>query len=156
MKRLLILLGIVCFSPLFGATLSDEGLFRAMQEEMQRSLKHLRLKDHPLPYYIAYQLTRLHQVDITANMGTVIPEVYDPADASALFATVFVSVGSDKQDGLGFLDTDLYSWNYYQAQLAHEFTYPSYEAIRQRLWQLTVLHKFLECMRQGGHIILGD
>lgn len=137
MKRLLSLLLIFSVLPLVGADLPDNMYFRAMNDEMQRSLRELRLKDHPVPYYLAYQLDHLVQVDISADMGTVAPALYEPAAYKSLLAAVFVSVGSDKQDGLGFSDAEPYSWNYYNAQLDKMFTYPSYDAIRQRLWKLT-------------------
>lgn len=137
MRYLIGLFIIGCWLPLSAVTLPDNMYFRAMNDEMQRSLAQLRLKDHPTPYYLVYQLSHFRRLNIAADMGTVAPAIYDPSAQDSILTAVFISVGSDKQDGLGFSDAEPYSWNYYDAQLAHEFTYPSYEAIRQRLWKLT-------------------
>ena len=137
MKRICVLLFLFCFSQGVSATLPDNMYFRAMNDEMQRSLKELHLKDHPLPYYLAYQIARVRFITVGANMGALVPAVYDPQTAVPLTASVFVSVGSDKQDGLGFSDAKFFSWEYHEAEIPSRVAYPSYEAIRQRLWQLT-------------------
>lgn len=121
---------------LFAAPLPDNLFFRAMQDEMQRSLKQLRLKDHPNPHYIAYFLRHFHTVEIRANMGALAPAVYNPQNAGELLAEVFVSVGNDKQDNLGFADIEEDGWNA-NVDLPYSWPIIGYEALRQRLWKLT-------------------
>lgn len=119
------------------ARVPDNMYFRAMQDEMQRALRELRLKDHPKPYFIAYQLRHYNSVTVRADMGTLAPALYNPDDENGVVTEALVSVGSDKQDGFGFADADKYSWSYYNARLPYRFASPSYDSIRQNLWQLT-------------------
>ena len=136
MKRLLIgLLILPCVAV--AKPLPDNIYFRAMNDEMQRAIKELRLKDHPDPYYIAYWLRRNYNWEVEADMGTLTPLVYDPADQGRWTAETFVSVGSDKQDGLGFSDTEPFSWQLRQAELPQGYPAPGYDSIRQYLWWLT-------------------
>lgn len=138
MKRWVLIGSCIFFSGWsLAATLPDNMYFRAMHDEMQRALKQLRLKDHPAPYYMAYFLQHFRTVDISANMGALTPAVYDEQDPGSLLAEVFVSVGSDKQDGLGFSDAEDGSWAYYNAQLPYRWSNIGYDAFRQSLWQLT-------------------
>ena len=137
MKRVFVLLFLFCFSQGVSAPLPDNMYFRAMNDEMQRSLKQLHLKDHPLPYYLAYQMIRQRFITVGADMGAQVPAIYNPQDTVPLLARVFVSVGSDKQDGLGFSDSGFFSWEYYRAEIPSRVASPSYEGIRQQFWQLT-------------------
>ena len=125
------LIGFLATGWGMAATLPDNMYFRAMKDEMQRNLKQLRLKGHPNPYYISYRLEHGKRLNIAANMGALVPAVYDPRDKGSITATAFVSVGSDKQDGLGFSDGERSSG------LPDNSVWPSYYAIRQGLWQLT-------------------
>lgn len=138
MKRIFVflLLMLPCWSG--AAQLPDNMYFRAMNDEMQRALRELRLKDHPKPYFISYWVRHYEQVTIAANMGTLSPALYDAQDRGDYWsAQAFVSVGSDKEDGLGFSDAQEDSWAYYNAHLPYSFPAPSYDSIRQNLWQIT-------------------
>ncbi len=120
------------------AQLPDNMYFRAMNDEMQRALQGLRLKDHPKPYFIAYWLSHHNSVTVRADMGTLAPAVHDPNNrGDSLVLEAFVSVGSDKQDGLGFADAKRGSWAYYNAQMPYGFPTASYDSIRQNLWKAT-------------------
>lgn len=139
MKRWFTFLLIVCLPGLGNtAPLPDNIYFRAMNDEMQRTLHELRLKDHPNPYFVAYWIQHYHGVFISADMGTLAPAVYNPKDPGD-YAVIraFVSVGSDKQDGLGFSDAEPDSWAYYNAKLPVTFPAISYESFRQGLWKAT-------------------
>ena len=139
MKKIsLLLLFMTVVSWTAAAELTDHMYCRAMNDEMQRALTHLRLKDHAKPYYIAYWLWHDTEVDISADMGTLAPSVHPANDAGNILGTVFVSVGSDKQDNLGFGDSEKYTQGYYNARLPYRFGMaPGYAAIRQQLWQMT-------------------
>ncbi len=139
MKRIGILLfTLLSFGVAFAADLPDNVYFRAMKDEMQRSLEQLRLEDHPAPYYISYWLTHMYDVEIEASLGALVPSLYNAQDDGYMEATVFVSVGSDQQDSLGFVDTE---WGYRRAEwglgLFNAQTFLGYGTLRQRLWWLT-------------------
>ncbi len=131
----------LCLAGLVGTAaanaLPDNIYFRAMNDEMQRALTELRLKDHPAPYYISYWLFHDYYWEFSADMGTLVPQVYDPNDQGSWSAEVFVSVGSDQKDGLGFADAEMGSWQYNQAEMPHGYPAPGYDSIRHHLWQLT-------------------
>ena len=136
MKRLLFIFIVSFFPALAGAVqLPDNMFFRAMNDEMQRSLKELRLKDHPNPYYIAYWLFHSRNLTIGANMGTLRPQVDNPQPKGDLRIVAFVSVGSDKQDGLGFAGEEYPYWR--EIELPAAWGALGYESIRQYLWKLT-------------------
>ena len=136
MKRLLFIFIVSFFPALAGAVqLPDNMFFRAMNDEMQRSLKELRLKDHPNPYYIAYWLFHSRNLTLGANMGTLRPQVDNPQPKGDLRVVAFVSVGSDKQDGLGFASEEYPYWR--EIELPAAWGALGYESIRQYLWKLT-------------------
>ncbi|MCQ2410364.1 MAG: metallopeptidase TldD-related protein [Elusimicrobiaceae bacterium] len=138
MKRFLIGLIGLCYAGVsWAGPLPDNMYFRAMHDEMQRSLANLHLKDHPRPYYMYYLVREVHSVVVKANMGTLAPALYDENELGSLSAEVFVSVGSDKQDGLGFSDVQRNSWEYLSTQIPYGFPSPGYDGLRQTLWQLT-------------------
>ncbi len=138
MKRFLMIgVGLLAFGWAGAQTMPDNMYFRAMQDEMQRALANLRLQDQANPYYIAYWLMDETQLSVSANMGSLAPAVYDPENNRRLYAQVFVSVGSDKQDGLGFAMVEEYAWEARKFRLPGKQVSPSYDGIRQGLWQLT-------------------
>ncbi len=135
MKRIGILLfTLLSFGVAFAADLPDNVYFRSMKDEMQRSLEQLRLADQPTPYYMSYWLTHAHDVTIEASLGTLAPNLYDPQDDGYVETMVFVSVGSDQQDSLGFADTE---WGYYHLGLVDGSGLSGYGALRQQWWWLT-------------------
>ena len=139
MKRFLIYLFIICF-PLAAtaATRPDNVYFRAMNDEMQRSLQQLHLKDHPNPYFVSYWIFHNHRWTILADMGALAPDVYNQPDDGDIVINAFLSVGSDKQDGLGFVENDQYPRWQYATQLPKKYDVPlGYESLRQALWTAT-------------------
>lgn len=134
MKRFLFFLFLIFPCWISAAQLPDNMYFRAMNDEMQRALRELRLKDHPNPYYISYRIRHYESVEIQADMGTLAPTLYDEKDRGDYISVeAFVSVGSDKQDGLGFDAEE----SFYKSRLPYNFPAPSYDSIRQNLWQVT-------------------
>ena len=49
----------------------DAAVTRAMSEELDRSLKQLRLGDSPQPYYLGYAISDIDQAVATATLGAV-------------------------------------------------------------------------------------
>lgn len=112
------------------SALPDNIYFRAMQDEMTRTLKKLRSKGSPNPYYLAYKLIKSTQISWRASLG----ESYASANLpdTQLGALVLLGVGSDKNDQFGF-DNNRYYYQPMQAQNVAD----SYDGIRRTLWQLT-------------------
>lgn len=135
MKKFLTVLCLlgVWGSAAFGAAapkLPDNIYFRAMQDEMKRTLKELRAKDSPAPYYAAYKLERRRGMRRTASFGALYPFEKEPDQS--LSVMVVLGVGSDKNDQLGFENERFY---YEPARI--NSVPDSYDGIRQALWRLT-------------------
>ncbi len=71
-KRNLILIAIapllVLAQPCFAVSV-EETVMKAMTDEMDRSLKRLRLDGHAPPYYISYDSTETDRFEVTASLG---------------------------------------------------------------------------------------
>lgn len=53
----------------------ESPVIRAMQDELQRSISDLRLKDEPPPYFVAYKVEDTTATRITASLGAIIRNV---------------------------------------------------------------------------------
>lgn len=110
--------------------LPDNIYFRAMQDEMKRTLQELRAKDSPNPYYVAYKLMRTVYWEKDASFGELYPS--SEAPQTRLDALVLLGIGSDKSDQLGFASDHFY----YEPQFIKSVP-NSYEGIRRALWERT-------------------
>jgi len=117
--------GTLCPDPLCGAALhggaqfvasasdrarADTGkdpVFRAMQEEIDRSMRHLVLPGMPAPYFMAYWVQDNETLTIEARYGALV----DTSRARERYLCSQVRVGSPEMDNTGFVGgwDDLYS-----------------------------------------------
>ena len=69
------ILSLFVFFLLAGSVIAqneqDQVIFKAMQDEMQRSKEQLMLPGMQAPYYLSYTLGRTHQFEIVASLGGV-------------------------------------------------------------------------------------
>ena len=136
MKRILYVM-VLFLVPgiLTAAPWPNNEFFRAMNDEMQRTLKQLHLKGHPDPYYVAYWAKQAHSVNVRAQMGTLVPMADTSKNKIPVQISALVSVGSDKEDALNFVDASTYMPG---VILSTRASVPvGYESIRQALWELT-------------------
>jgi len=66
-----VLAQIVSVAALFGQT-NDNGLFKAMQDEMDRSKKELKLPNSPTPYFVAYTVGENQYISVISSLGAVL------------------------------------------------------------------------------------
>jgi len=79
MKKFLnIIISALLFITLQAQTNNDAIIFRAMQEEMDRSVKDLKLPNMPAPFFINYIIAEGETIDIIATMGTIISSNHRP------------------------------------------------------------------------------
>lgn len=135
MKKVSLLLCFIGFCAFAqGTALPDNMYFKAMKDEMTRSVKKLRRKGVPAPLFIAYKLENLRAAPlILASLGELYP-VFQQDDR--LNVRAMVSIGTPKQDSLGY-ENDSYPHRY---SYAPEYNYniaKSYDGIRQVLWNIT-------------------
>lgn len=135
MKRNFIVIALFLLPGLLvAAPLPDNEFFRAMNDEMQRTLHQLRLKDHPAPYYVAYWVKQPHAVKISAQLGTLVPHADTARDKTPVEVRALVSVGSDKEDALNFVAPARFA----NGLPVGTSTVPAgYESIRKGLWALS-------------------
>lgn len=67
--RLLMALTLLACSGAAGA--ADDAVERAMRDEMQRSLTHLRMDGASKPYFIAYSVEEVEQLEVQASLGAI-------------------------------------------------------------------------------------
>ncbi len=135
MKKLILLFCFVGnFGITWGATLPDNMYFKAMKDEMTRSVKKLRRQGVPAPLFIAYKLENLRAAPfLEATFGELYPVLRRD---DKLNARVMVSIGTAKQDSLGYKH-DSYSPRYAYAPEHYYNVAKSYDGIRQALWKMT-------------------
>lgn len=127
-KHFFFLLTLVFCAPVWAAHMPDNMYFRAMKDEMDRSLKELRVKGSPDPYYAAFKLSLKRDIRARASFGETYPR---ESQTDTLEALVMLPAGTPRSDSLGF-DSDRF---YYRP--GHDYNIAqSYEGIRQALWML--------------------
>ncbi len=127
-KLLLLILTVWVSSSAVAAHLPDNMYFRAMKDEMDRTLKELRLENSAAPYYVAYKLTREHNYSTKASFGALFPKGKEEEHLDGL---VMVSVGSPQKDGLGFGESNEYR------PITISSAPKNYEGLRNWLWVAT-------------------
>jgi len=109
--------------------------FTAMRDEMNRTLKELRLKDHQNPYYVAYWVNEQYTDHIDAEFGQLTYSNPHQAEPSEMWVNVFVDVGNDKNNSSGYAPGDHAGVTL--PSMFKGYTFRSYDGIREKLWQMT-------------------
>ena len=127
MKRTFLLFCAFLTSFAWAAKLPDNVYFKAMHDEMQRSMKKLHLKGSPNPYYILYHLEeRQYDFGASASLGTLYQSHQEWSPW--LNASVLLASGDDRDDSFGVKENE---------ENIQGTTSKSYEGIRTSLWGLT-------------------
>jgi predicted Zn-dependent protease len=113
-----------------GTSGPSETLLRAMQDEMERSLEHLRLEDLPEPYFLAYTVLETHRLQLQGNFGALERPVAD----SSRRIQVEVRTGSREFDDRHFVGSQGQAYRPLTGVLPVE---DGYDALRAAIWTLT-------------------
>lgn len=136
MKKLLSLFLICGVSAVGAATLPDNMYFRAMQEEMKRTQKQLRLPDSARPFYTTYLVRRTEKEIFRANLGQEDAQL--KKEPVTLKAWVQMYAGDSKHNSSHF---QTYRWKgdsgRHNEYSGGDILGDSYESLRTGLWQLT-------------------
>src|SRR5579864_5374482 len=81
------------------AAAQEDVVMKAMRDEMDRSMKDLRLPDSPKPYFIAYRVDMVDLQGIGATLGSLLSLQPQRADMIG----VEVRVGDASMDNTNFL-----------------------------------------------------
>lgn len=100
---LLLTLLVACTSLTSAQRMDESAIFSAMDTELQRSIRELKLGDLARPYHIEYLLQIRRSASVHAVLGTV--EDIDSGVTASL--TVRVRVGGAKFDNTNFFDVSL-------------------------------------------------
>lgn len=137
--KLLAFLIPVCLlaqGPELKAPMASDPLFRAMKDELARSLKKLQLEQLEKPYFIAYRIVDTDSKSASATFGALT----EKSERRSRLLSVEVRVGSYERD-----NTNFFSMRLSVAGVARQFveggiTTPlddNYDEIRRQLWIAT-------------------
>jgi len=130
MKRIFLFLIVVLGINLSAEKLPDNIYFRAMNDEMQRSKKQLRIKDNAKPLYIGYAVRTTPSQTFSAAMGSLWP-YQDPTKSTVNpQVSVYMYSGDVQNNSSGYKPEG----GVYVAQVS---TQDSYESLRNALWRLS-------------------
>ena len=128
MRILFLLLLIACTTTAFGKPVPNEIYFRAMKDEMNRTLKELRLSGEAKPFYVAYRIDENVDFSREASLGSLLAG--SPEERSAWVEGV-VEVGSETDSSRGF------SRGKSEMGSVQLWVTTSYEGLRVGLWRLS-------------------
>jgi len=138
-KLLAVILSIV-FSPNLAPHLAlaqPAEIFRAMRDEIARSMKELHLQSLERPYYVHYAVTDRQQYDIRASFGSLTESKH----TSEKRLSVTVRVGTPEFDNTNFFDAGLNFFGssddeerFRNRQIPADL---DYAALRRELWLAT-------------------
>jgi len=135
MKKILLLLLGFSFLNLSAGSLPDNVYFRAMSDEMQRTMKDLRVKGSAKPFFAGYKLVDEYRHIVSASLGSKIPQREPHNSLSAL---VYVTAGDGQENSSGFTLASQSTYKGEEGVPAYSESVPqSYEGIRRELWKLT-------------------
>ena len=104
MKQLqALLMTLLIAAPLYAQQMSEQEIFRALQLEMQRSMRELRIGELPAPYHIEYLL----QIRRTVSMHAVHGALEDVDSGTRAVLSVRIRIGTPKFDNTNFFDVSL-------------------------------------------------
>ena len=127
MKKLLLLLIIGCAATAWGKPVENEMYFRAMKDEMNRTLRELRLPGEVKPFYVAYWVNELTNFQRGASLGSLL--AVTPEEHRVLVQGV-VEVGSEADSSRGFARSE-------EQDMPRWWVPVSYEGLRMGLWKLS-------------------
>ncbi len=132
MKNCFLLLLLSLWLPLGAAALPDNMYFRAMNDEMKRTQKELRVKGSPKPFFTAYKVAYSTVQRFSAQFGAPYDSFHLPQ--TNLEAAVYIYAGDAKQNSSGFVND-----TYYYRPTGTDAIPLSYDGLRRMLWRLTDL-----------------
>ena len=131
MRKLLFLIATAALAQPAG-----DPLFRAMQDEMARSLKKLQLENLEKPYFLSYRIVDTDSLSASSTFGALT----DKSETRGRLLTVEVRVGSYERDNTNFFSMRLGPAGVVRQYVEGGVTTPldnNYDEIRRQLWIAT-------------------
>ena len=112
-----------------GSAGPSEVLFRAMNDELKRTIRHLRVGQLAEPYFVSYSVLETHTLELEGSFGAL----EAPRESSSRRLSVVVRAGSREFDDTHFVG----SRESYRSLTALVPLEDDYDALRARIWTLT-------------------
>src|ERR1700691_50612 len=129
--------------PLFGLLLvslagqaQEDVVFRAMHDEMQRSMHKLQLEALDKPYFISYRIVDNESKEVAATLGSVLSST----ESRTRLLTVNVRVGDYSLDNSNFLSSPVGGTGVAVQMFAGTMQLPlddNYNELRRQIWLAT-------------------
>lgn len=130
--RTFVILSIVTLigqTDLFAQTTREEVIFKAMDDELNRSMSHLKINEFRPPFYISYQLADGQSFTVMATLGAITLSTWSPVNVQ----NVRLMVGDYSLSNENFVGSGFYSGG---ASLPLPLD-NDYYAIRRSFWAAT-------------------
>src|SRR3972149_5204010 len=115
--------------PLALAQTSEDVVFKALEDELSRTVQKLKMENLDKPYYVGYVLTEFQDFELDGSFGTISRK----EDSKKRYLTVDLRVGDYAFDNTNFIG-DWFGLYQQPAELTLE---DNYEALRQEIWLAT-------------------
>lgn len=126
---LLLISFLFCGHFCLAQSLKEDIVFKAMQDELNRTAEKLQMENLERPYYVGYTVNQFETMEITSSFGALTKS----EKAKRRFLTVDLRVGDYGFDNTNFI-ADYWGMSPSYALLALE---DDYDAIRHQIWLLT-------------------
>ena len=130
-KTILTLGALSCAMTAAAALPENDSVFRAMNDEMSRSIGRLKMDSLQKPYFLVYQVTEGRSLEITASFGAVETEYATPYRR----LRVDLRVGSPAFDNSNYAPNE---WEGYRVEADWSLALTdNYDSLRYSIWAAT-------------------
>lgn len=134
--KIKIMLKVLILSILLPATLypQESEVFRAMEDELQRTMKNLKLGKEKPPYYVAYKVDDEENITIAGRFGAIVEDELQRGRKLC----VDLRVGDYEFDNSNFVPMSDYGFSFGAGDNAVRLPLDDdYDALRQKIWLAT-------------------
>ncbi len=108
---------------------SDDIVFKAMKDELARTVEKLKMEDLQRPYYVEYVITEFQNLELDAAFG----EITRKEDSRSRYFSIDLRVGDYSFDSTNFIG----DWYGTRTPIERTVVDDNYEALRQDIWMAT-------------------
>lgn len=126
---MILILLLFALLPWLYAQTSEDMLFKALEDELSRTVQKLKMENLDKPYYVEYVVTEFEDFELDGCFGTISRK----EDSKKRYLTVDLRVGDYTFDNTNFI-ADWYGQSQQPVKLSWE---DNYDALRQDIWLVT-------------------
>ncbi len=138
MKYILSIVSLLLSGFAVASSLPDNLYFHAMQDEMARSKKELKLPGEVKPFYIAYWVDVSEKQVFAAQLGALVSAVaeQEKLNTPTVRTGVYMYAGDARHNSSGLAEEGM-GWGFNHLPVGLMTSQNSYESLRDSLWYLT-------------------